>query len=242
MVEGRNSKTFETFSSLRRFAREEAGRASREAAEAALERCDLCGEGLPPDHRHLLEIQTREMVCACRPCSILFDSRAASEGRYLLVRDRRLFLRDFELDDARWDALRVPVEMAFFFHSTPAGGWSPTTRAPWARRSRCSASGRGGTWRGRTLCSGGMARDVEALLVNRVRGAREHYLVPIDECYRLVGLIRQHWRGLSGGREVWERIEEFFEGLRARSRPVGGGDRPGILPAAGTGTTGEERT
>jgi hypothetical protein len=67
---------------------------------------------------------------------------------------------------------------------------------------------------------GGMERDVEALLVNRVRGAREHFLVPIDECYSLVGLIRMHWRGLSGGREVWEEIGRFFEELRERSRTV----------------------
>jgi hypothetical protein len=68
---------------------------------------------------------------------------------------------------------------------------------------------------------GGMERDVEALLVNQVRGAREHFLVPIDECYSLVGLIRMRWRGLSGGREVWEEIGQFFEELRDRSKTVG---------------------
>jgi hypothetical protein len=65
-----------------------------------------------------------------------------------------------------------------------------------------------------------MERDVEALLVNRVRGAREHFLVPMDECYSLVGLIRMHWRGLSGGREVWEEIDQFFENLKQRSKKV----------------------
>jgi hypothetical protein len=65
-----------------------------------------------------------------------------------------------------------------------------------------------------------MERDVEALLVNRVRGARQHFLVPMDECYSLVGLIRMRWRGLSGGREVWEEIERFFEGLRERSKSI----------------------
>jgi hypothetical protein len=67
----------------------------------------------------------------------------------------------------------------------------------------------------------GMEQDVEALLVNRIRGAREHFLVPIDECYSLVGLIRMRWRGLSGGREVWEEIGQFFEELRDRSKTVG---------------------
>jgi hypothetical protein len=62
-----------------------------------------------------------------------------------------------------------------------------------------------------------MEPDVEALLVNRVRGARQHWLVPVDECYALVGVIRTHWRGFTGGREVWEELERFFAELDARS-------------------------
>ena len=65
-----------------------------------------------------------------------------------------------------------------------------------------------------------MEQEVEALLVNRTRGARGHFLVPIDECYKLVGLIRVHWKGLSGGQEVWEEIGRFFEELGERSRAV----------------------
>ena len=56
--------------------------------------------------------------------------------------------------------------------------------------------------------------DVEALLVNRMNGAREYYLVSIDRCYALIGLIRSHWRGLSGGAEVWEAVRDYFGTLR----------------------------
>jgi hypothetical protein len=63
--------------------------------------------------------------------------------------------------------------------------------------------------------------DVEALLVNRARGARDQWLVPIDECFSLVGLIRTNWRGLTGGREVWDKLGRFFEQLDERSRPAG---------------------
>ena len=56
---------------------------------------------------------------------------------------------------------------------------------------------------------------MEALLINRVGGARDHYIAPIDRCFELVGLIRISWRGLSGGQEVWERIDTFFTDLRA---------------------------
>ena len=63
--------------------------------------------------------------------------------------------------------------------------------------------------------------DVEALLVNRVGSARDHYRAPIDVCYKLVGLLRTRWQGLSGGTEVWKAIGEFFSELRKRSNSKG---------------------
>lgn len=66
-----------------------------------------------------------------------------------------------------------------------------------------------------------MELDTEALLINRVNGASDYYLVPIDECFKLVGLIRTKWRGLSGGQDVWNAIEKFFNELKGRSNLVG---------------------
>jgi hypothetical protein len=220
MVERGTRKAFSTFSSLRRFAQEESEKTAKAAAGAAQEHCDLCNEPIPHEHRHLLEVSTREMMCACRPCSILFDSEAASEGRYRILPDRYLFLEDFEMTDVQWECLRVPVDMAFFFYSTPAErvvAFYPSPMGPTESLLQLSA------WaeleKGNPVLKG-MERDVEALLVNRVREAREHFLVPMDECYSLVGLIRMHWRGLSGGRGVWEEIARFFEELRKRSKTV----------------------
>jgi hypothetical protein len=67
--------------------------------------------------------------------------------------------------------------------------------------------------------------DIEALLVNRVghghgSAAAEYYIAPIDDCYRLVGVIRMHWKGLSGGAEVWTEISRFFSDLRVRSEVI----------------------
>ena len=220
MVEQGNRKAFSTFSSLRRFAKEESEKAAKSAEQASQERCELCSEPIPSEHRHLLEVSTREMMCVCRPCSILFDRKAASEGRYRLIPDRHLFLEDFEMSDVHWESLRVPVDMAFFFYSTPAErvvAFYPSPMGPTESLLKLSA------WEElerRNPVLEEMERDVEALLVNRVRGAREHFLVPMDECYSLVGLIRMRWRGLSGGREVWEEIARFFEQLRGRSRTV----------------------
>ena len=214
--------SFSAFSALRRFAQEESEK--KEATEAAEvgEQCDMCGQAIPPDpdHRHLMEVATREIICVCRPCSILFDSQAASEGRYRIVPDRLLNLEDFEMSEAQWDGLRVPVDMAFFFYNTPAGkvvAYYPSPMGPTESLLELQ------TWEELEADNPvlrDMERDVEALLVNRARGASDHFLVPMDECYKLVGLIRTRWRGFSGGREVWDDITHFFEELGRRAKTV----------------------
>ena len=224
MVEQGNRKTFSAFSSLRRFAQEESEKKAAEAAvreQSTQEVCELCGEVIPPEHRHLLNVSSREIMCSCRACSILFYEEAASEGRYRLIPDRHLFLEDFEMGDAQWESLRIPVDMAFFFYSAPAErvvAFYPSPMGPTESLLKL------GAWEELEEANPvlkGMERDVEALLVNRARGAREHFLVPMDKCYSLVGLIRMHWRGFSGGQEVWEEIRRFFEELRERSKTVG---------------------
>jgi hypothetical protein len=187
------------------------------------ERCDLCGEPIPPDHRHLLDLESRELMCACRACKILFDRGAAGGGHYRLVPGRRLALEDFEMDDVRWAELRLPVEMAFFFrHSreervmayypSPAGPTESLLELDaWEELERDNPVLR-------TL-----EPDVEALLVNRSRGARRHLIVPIEDPYRLVALIRTRWRGLTGGTEVWQEIDAFFDGLAGRAKAITNG-------------------
>jgi hypothetical protein len=64
--------------------------------------------------------------------------------------------------------------------------------------------------------------DVEALLVRRAGEGFECFLVPIDACYELVGLVRMHWKGFDGGEEAWEAIDGFFDAVRDRSRPAAG--------------------
>jgi len=183
------------------------------AAEAQ-EQCELCSEPIAPVHRHLLDLQSRRLLCACRACSILFDSPAAGHGHYRLVPYECRYLEGFELDDALWQSLRIPVDMAFFFESSaaervvafypsPVGATESLLELPaWEELAE------------RNPILRELQPDVEALLVNRARGAREHWLVPVDRCYELVGLIRSGWKGFGGGQEVWEQIGEFFDRLR----------------------------
>ena len=53
-----------------------------------------------------------------------------------------------------------------------------------------------------------------------MKGERAYFRAPIDACFKLVGLIRTHWRGLSGGTQVWDEVARFFAGLHERSRPL----------------------
>lgn len=201
------------------------GRLARSSRDAAVEppaeddRCELCGEGIAAEHRHLLDLEAGELRCSCRACSLLFDRPAAAQGNLRLIGDRRLRLVDFELDDLAWERLRLPVEMAFFFRNSRQERVMAFYPSPMgATESLLELEAWEQLERDNPILDD-LAADVEALLVDRARGARRHYLVPIDECYSLVGLIRTRWRGLSGGTEVWQEIDRFFVELDKRSRP-----------------------
>jgi Family of unknown function (DUF5947) len=204
------------------------GRLARESAagrEAALERCELCGAPIPEDHRHVLDLRSRELACACRPCSILFDRDGA--GRYRAIGDRRLRIDDLELDDAAWAELRLPVDVAFFFRHSGEGrvvAFYPSPMGPTESLLGLEA------WEAIEAANpvlATLAPDVEALVVNRSFGARQQWIVPIDDAYRLVGIIRTTWRGFTGGAEVWQAVRGHFEELDRRSRPASRNDGKG---------------
>jgi hypothetical protein len=181
--------------------------------------CELCHEPIPLEHRHLLDLTDRELLCACRACTLLFDRAAAGAGHYRLVPDRRLALEQFTLPDVVWERLSIPVDIAFFFENAQAGrvmAFYPSPMGPTESHLELTA------WaelKESNPVLSTMQPDVEALLVNRARGDRRQWLVPIEEPYRLVAVIRTNWRGFTGGREVWAKIDDFFAGLDARSRP-----------------------
>jgi hypothetical protein len=156
-----------------------------------------------------LEPATRKLLCACEACGILFSVRGLS-SRYVKVPVDSRFLEDFQMTDAEWDSLMIPISMAFFYYSTPAARVIAAYPSPaGATESLLSLD----TWERLA----GLEPDVEALLVNRVGQKREYYIAPIDQCYKLVGLIRTNWRGFSGGSEVWDKINAFFAALKEQS-------------------------
>jgi hypothetical protein len=198
------------FATLRQFARK----------RAIVERCEMCSRELPSEHDHLVESAARKLMCACEACAILFDGQSGS--KYKRVPQRVLFLKDFQLTDGQWDGLMVPIGMAFFFESSPHGkviALYPSPAGP--TESLLSLDAWNDIVEANPILNE-MQADVTALLVNRIGHSRgssspEYYLVPIDECYKLVGLIRTNWRGLSGGTEVWREIAAFFASLKKKA-------------------------
>lgn len=206
---------------LRQFAKK------REQARTLVERCELCSAVLAAEHRHLLELANHAVICACNACSVLFDGEGAGGGKYRLVSRRYLGLQDFHMTDEQWDELMIPVNMVYMFYSTTARHVVAFYPSPaGAMESMLSLESWGALTSSNPILND-LEPDVEALLINRVREAREYYIVPIDACYRLVGLIRISWKGLSGGEAVWKAIAEFFTGMQAKSRPVRGGSNAG---------------
>lgn len=210
-------------SRLARLARRRAGAAGAESeAPPDYERCELCSAPIAPDHRHLLDLRSRELMCACQACSLLFDRAAAGGDHFKLVPDRVTALPELDLPDFAWERLRIPVDIAFFFHDSEQRrtlAFYPSPMGPTESQLGLEA------WAEIEAANpvlGTMAADVEALLVNRAHGARRQWLAPIGECYRLVATIRVRWKGLSGGNEVWTEIDDFFDDLDRRARPATG--------------------
>lgn len=174
------------------------------------ERCELCGVPLPRAHRHVLDLEAGDLQCACRPCALLFDREAAAMGRYRLVPERRVRLAapPTEVD------LDAPVGLSWYVRQ-PDG--SVLVRYP-GPAGATTGTASDGTWSALLACWPELAHLtplVEALLINTARGRREHWIVPIEDCYRLIAVIRTHWRGLSGGTDVWPAVDEFFAVLGA---------------------------
>lgn len=183
----------------------------------AAERCDLCSLALPERHQHVLDPQTRRLLCACDPCAILFSD--SGETHYRRVpRDTR-YLSDFSLSDQAWNSLAIPIGLAFIYRSSISDqilAVYPSPAGP--TESEVDKD----SWEELVADNPALAKlspDVEALLINRMIGAREYFLAPIDECYKLTGLVRKYWRGFSGGDEGWEQIGKFFDRLKGCSYP-----------------------
>jgi len=194
---------------------------SERPARVVGERCEMCAEPITDDHPHVVDLESRALMCTCRGCYLLFTAEDA-KLRYRAVPDRYLSFPDVTLDAREYDELEIPVGLAFLFNSSvldrtvafypgPAGATeSELPLEAWARVAEANPQ----------LAL--LRADVEALLLRGTDRGSEFscHLVPIDACYALVGQLRQLWRGFDGGAEAHQAMDDFFAEMAARSRPA----------------------
>jgi Family of unknown function (DUF5947) len=192
---------------LRRFAR----------SRVNVERCELCGSELDQNHPHLLDRSSKQVACSCGACAILFCGQEGA--KFLRIPQRILKLESFQFTAMEWDAMMLPINLAFFLrqpdekvtilYPSPAGVMESLIELP--------------SWN--DLFTGhpslsDVQPEVEAVLVNRIGDQNAYFIIPIDAAYRLVGLIRTKWRGLSGGPDVWKTIADFFAATERQATPL----------------------
>ena len=180
------------------------------------EHCDLCGTSIPHDHRHLLELEERAIVCTCESCWAL----RSGEAIFRPVGNRTLWLTGFEMPEEIWASFQVPIGLAFFMRSTSTGGVVALYPSPaGATESELELSNWTELVRINPILLS-LETDVEALIVNRVAEPNQHAIVPIDRCYLLVGMIKARWEGISGGTAPEDAITEFFANLEQTAARV----------------------
>jgi hypothetical protein len=182
----------------------------------AEEVCDLCGIGLPEDHRHLLALVERRIVCSCETCWAM----RSGEGDYRPVGNRTVWLPDLQLPDDLWASFQIPIGLAFFMESTvtacvvamyPSPGGATESELhfdSWTRMRQLNP----------VLDT--LEPDIEGLIANRMSDPPMYVIAPIDRCYALTGTIKAHWEGISGGTAVEAALNAFFERLAAEAVPA----------------------
>jgi Family of unknown function (DUF5947) len=180
------------------------------AVVSSEERCDLCGTTVPHDHRHMLNLYERQIVCVCESCWAL----RSGDADFRPTGNRTLWLDGFRLPEDIWAQFRIPIGLAFFMHSSvtdcivamypsPAGATESELHfETWNRLAGLNPVLRD------------LEPDAEALIVNRTADPPMFAIAPIDRCYMLVGVVKQAWEGISGGAGVEEAIARYFEELR----------------------------
>jgi hypothetical protein len=179
---------------------------------ASTERCDLCNTTIPDDHRHMIHIDERRIVCTCESCWAL----RSGDAEYRPVGSRIVSLPDMDMPDEVWAGFQIPIGLAFFMYSTtsecvvamypsPAGATESELHFDtWNRLVERNPELR-------------LEPDVEGLIANRLSEPPVYTIAPIDRCYELTGAIKASWSGISGGTGVEEAVDRFFADLQAKA-------------------------
>ncbi|MBB2941033.1 hypothetical protein FB565_000737 [Actinoplanes lutulentus] len=167
-------------------------------------RCGVCATRTSTGGLHLVDLAQRSLVRGCADCH-------QNPGELRPVPDRYLELPGEVTAQETWDDLHVPAGLAFVWRADdrllvcgPAPDRAVEHDLPvtvWERMIK------------RHPAFATLRPGVEALIIRRA-GA---FLVPIDACYELAGLLRTSWRGFDGARDTRGSLTMFFAKLSANA-------------------------
>ena len=179
-------------------------------ATAPAERCELCRTPLPDQHRHLLHLVDRRIVCVCPTCWSL----RSGDPEFRPTGARTLFLEELRVPDDLWARFAIPIGLAFFMRSSSAGRVVAMYPSP-AGPTECElALDAWGDLVALNPVLDALEPDAEGLIVNRLADPPQHVLAPIDACYGLVGVVKASWEGISGGARLSGAVAAYIEALR----------------------------
>jgi hypothetical protein len=194
---------------LRRLARTRPAPAREPVTGGAV--CDLCGNRMDEDHRHLLHVTDRRILCSCEPCWAM----RAGDPELRPTGTRMQLLEGFDLGDELWAKFQIPIGLTFFFVTEASGVVALYPSPAGATESELYLE----AWNDLVAANPvleGLESEVEALIVDRISEPHAYAIVPIDRCYELVGTIKATWQGISGGTAVEDAVGAFFGRLRDR--------------------------
>jgi hypothetical protein len=197
---------------LRRYVRRPPGNRPPSGDSGA--RCELCPISLAADHKHLLDLEERRIVCVCPTCW----SIRSGDARYRPTGSRTVWLEGLDLSDELWAEFQIPIGLAFFLRSSGTGSVVALYPSPaGATESELDLD----AW-DRLVAANPVLEDLdpdaEALIVNRMATPHVHAIAPLDDCYRLVGIVKATWEGIAGGSEMRAAVERYFDDLRATAK------------------------
>jgi hypothetical protein len=186
------------------------------SSRPASESCDFCKAAISQSHQHVINVETRVVECVCDPCAVLFPNH--TNAKHKRIPRTVHALPEFRMTEEQWEKLVIPIGIVFLYHSSRQRhvvGLYPSPAG--AVESQLEL----GVWNEIERENPGLESlepDVEGILIDRMRKPHEYLRIPIDECFRLVGMVRVEWRGFTGGSAVRKRISSFVDSLKERSR------------------------
>lgn len=189
-------------------AKRESARKPREDAEDDVP-CELCAVPTGPRHAHVVDLEHDAIRCACTACAMLMERPGTKMKR---IPTRVLRVESLAGADAAWDRLGIPVAIAFFVKRTGKDVRAYYPGAVGVVESFIEPSAFAALESAHPAVAS-LEPDVEAFVVGRAHGQREHWIVGLDRAYALAGRVREKWRGFSGGEDVRRELGDFWTTL-----------------------------